>query len=179
MRVRLLQHVPRRCLRGACGQGHCTPAAYCSFALAVFLTRPQAEHQIGATALKAHATRLVTHFVAVRRSIRTRRKPSEARASERRMVGATGIEPVTPTMSTWCSPAELRALCPAEAGPMRWVRRYRPATAVAASSGIGCRESVVGRPQRSARTIPIPENRTPKTEFKPPRSPARSRRPSP
>ena len=25
------------------------------------------------------------------------------------MVGATGIEPVTPTMSTWCSPAELRA----------------------------------------------------------------------
>ncbi len=26
------------------------------------------------------------------------------------MVGATGIEPVTPTMSTECSPAELRAL---------------------------------------------------------------------
>ena len=26
------------------------------------------------------------------------------------MVGTTGIEPVTPTMSTWCSPAELRAL---------------------------------------------------------------------
>ena len=29
---------------------------------------------------------------------------------ERRMVGATGIEPVTPSMSTRCSPAELRAL---------------------------------------------------------------------
>src|ERR1043165_8770314 len=27
-----------------------------------------------------------------------------------RMVGATGIEPVTPSMSTRCSPAELRAL---------------------------------------------------------------------
>jgi hypothetical protein len=26
------------------------------------------------------------------------------------MVGATGIEPVTPSMSTRCSPAELRAL---------------------------------------------------------------------
>ena len=26
------------------------------------------------------------------------------------MVGTTGIEPVTPTMSTQCSPAELRAL---------------------------------------------------------------------
>ena len=26
------------------------------------------------------------------------------------MVGAAGIEPATPTMSTWCSPAELRAL---------------------------------------------------------------------
>ena len=25
------------------------------------------------------------------------------------MVGAAGIEPATPTMSTWCSPAELRA----------------------------------------------------------------------
>ena len=28
------------------------------------------------------------------------------------MVGAAGIEPATPTMSTWCSPAELRALVP-------------------------------------------------------------------
>ena len=28
------------------------------------------------------------------------------------MVGATGIEPVTPSMSTRCSPAELRALRP-------------------------------------------------------------------
>src|SRR5258707_11328751 len=28
------------------------------------------------------------------------------------MVGATGIEPVTPSMSTRCSPAELRALKP-------------------------------------------------------------------
>ena len=26
---------------------------------------------------------------------------------EEEMVGVTGIEPVTPTMSTWCSPAEL------------------------------------------------------------------------
>ena len=28
------------------------------------------------------------------------------------VVGAAGIEPATPTMSTWCSPAELRALFP-------------------------------------------------------------------
>jgi hypothetical protein len=28
------------------------------------------------------------------------------------VVGATGIEPVTPSMSTRCSPAELRALRP-------------------------------------------------------------------
>jgi hypothetical protein len=34
------------------------------------------------------------------------------------MVGATGIEPVTPSMSTRCSPAELRALKPELTG---WV----------------------------------------------------------
>ena len=33
-----------------------------------------------------------------------------ARKSRLAMVGAAGIEPATPTMSTWCSPAELRAL---------------------------------------------------------------------
>ena len=32
------------------------------------------------------------------------------------MVGVTGIEPVTPSMSTKCSPAELHAHCHAEAG---------------------------------------------------------------
>jgi hypothetical protein len=33
------------------------------------------------------------------------------------VVGATGIEPVTPSMSTRCSPAELRALKPYGSGP--------------------------------------------------------------
>src|SRR4051812_16776201 len=33
------------------------------------------------------------------------------------MVGATGIEPVTPSMSTRCSPAELRALIDFQAIP--------------------------------------------------------------
>src|SRR3954468_6810627 len=36
--------------------------------------------------------------------------PSRSLRSKRRLVGATGIEPVTPTMSRKCSPAELRAL---------------------------------------------------------------------
>jgi hypothetical protein len=35
------------------------------------------------------------------------------------MVGATGIEPVTPSMSTRCSPAELRALEPVFTGAVR------------------------------------------------------------
>ena len=35
------------------------------------------------------------------------------------MVGATGIEPVTPSMSTRCSPAELRALEPVLTGAVR------------------------------------------------------------
>src|SRR6202165_5422753 len=35
------------------------------------------------------------------------------------MVGATGIEPVTPSMSTRCSPAELRALKPDVTGGVR------------------------------------------------------------
>jgi hypothetical protein len=35
------------------------------------------------------------------------------------MVGATGIEPVTPTMSTWCSPAELRARTSGRSGGAR------------------------------------------------------------
>ena len=43
------------------------------------------------------------------------------------MVGVTGIEPVTPSMSTKCSPAELHAHCRAVVGFARLgAARYRP-----------------------------------------------------
>ncbi len=38
------------------------------------------------------------------------------KGGENKMVDATGIEPVTPTMSTWCSTAELRVLGSAATG---------------------------------------------------------------
>ncbi len=41
--------------------------------------------------------------------------PGETVKRLKTMVGATGIEPVTPTVSRWCSPAELRAH-----KPRRW-----------------------------------------------------------
>jgi len=44
----------------ACGQEGCGPEDNITFALAVFLTRPQAEHQIGATSEVPDSARNVT-----------------------------------------------------------------------------------------------------------------------
>ncbi len=53
------------------------------------------------------------------------------------MVGATGIEPVTPSMSTRCSPAELRALKPELTGGVRISAPKRGRQGIAFSSEVG------------------------------------------
>ena len=54
-------------------------------------------------------------------------------SNERKMVDATGIEPVTPSMSTRCSPAELRVR--PGSGEEREAGIYRPGALKASGSG--------------------------------------------
>jgi site-specific DNA recombinase len=91
--------------------------------------------------------------------------------SEKEMVGDTGIEPVTPSMSTKCSPAELIARCLERRGRFivsgrRWQGHPKPGPQ--RQAGCGRRTKPVGRPLREGcgrLPAPVRANGTVWTEF--------------
>ena len=64
---------------------------------------------------------------------RSQRESPNQLSNEGKMVDATGIEPVTPSMSTRCSPAELRVR--PGSGEEREAGIYRPGALKASGSG--------------------------------------------